>query len=93
MDEFVKGITDQMIPSDFNKNSTSKLTSISKTQNLISEFEQLKHDKELIAHELEILKNQNSMLIKENHNLMANNKSILGDVDMLRNKVKVNNVA
>lgn len=89
MNEFIKTIGQPLKPSDYGKqNIISKLSSITKTQNLINDHEQLKHEYEMLHQNYGVLKNQNDMLIKENQNLEANSKGYSEEVNELRNKIK-----
>jgi hypothetical protein len=90
MNEFVKMITKNSIPTEFGKsNVLSKLNSITKTQNLITDFEELKYEYEMLNQNYNILKNQNEMLIKENENLQNNSKVYSYEVGELKQKLKV----
>lgn len=90
MNDFVKNIAGSSLPSDFNKtNAVSKLGSISKTQDLINDHEQLKHEFDLLKQELNILKSQNQMLATENDNLNTSGKQHISELDSLRQKMKV----
>lgn len=90
MNEFIKSITGQNLPTELGKQSMmSKLESISKTQNLISDYEQLSHEYEMLQQNFKILKNQNELLIKENQNLQENGNLISKEVDEMRKRLKV----
>jgi len=91
MNEFIKSITGNNLPTDLGRQSVmSKLGSISKTQNLINDYEQLSHESEMLQQNYNILKNQNELLIKENQNLQENGNLISREVDELRKRLKVN---
>jgi predicted nuclease with TOPRIM domain len=93
MEEFVKSVCEIHLPSEFNKLSMiSKLGSISKTNNLINDYEDIKHEYDLLKQNLNILKNQNELLIKENQNLNSNNEDYYQELETLRAKIKVNNI-
>jgi hypothetical protein len=90
MNEFVKMITKNSIPTEFGKsNVLSKLNSITKTQNLITDFEELKYEYEMLNQSYNILKNQNEMLVKENENLQNNSKVYSNEVTELKQKLKI----
>jgi hypothetical protein len=90
MSEFIKSITAQNLPSELGKQSAiSKLGSISKTQNLINDYEQLRHEFDMLQQNYSILKNQNELLVKENQNLQENGNLISKEVDDLRKGLKV----
>ena len=93
MDEFIKSITGQNKSSEFlgKHNTISKLSSISKTQNLISEYEQVKYEFEMLQQNFNILKNQNELLMKENSNLQDNGNLYSKEIEELRNRLKVLN--
>jgi FtsZ-binding cell division protein ZapB len=85
MQEFIKCIN---LPTEV-KNITSRLNSINKTHNLITDFEELKYEYEMLTQNYNILKSQNEMLIKENENLQFNSKIYSEEVDSLKLKLKV----
>ena len=90
MNEFVKSITATNLPSEFGKPSVlSKLGSITKTQNLINDFEQLKHDFEILSQNYNILKNQNDLLVKENKNLELSSNNYSQENNSLREQLMV----
>jgi hypothetical protein len=93
MDEFIKSITGQNKSSEVlvKQNTLSKLSSISKTQNLISDYEQVKHEYEMLQQNFNILKNQNELLGKENSNLQKNGNLYSKEIEELRNRMKVLN--
>jgi hypothetical protein len=88
MNQFVSSIMGVNIPEFGKKNSISKLGSISKTQNLIDDFESLKHEHEMLNQNLSILKMQNELLVKENKNLQEI-KGNSDEVKVLREKLIV----
>ena len=90
MNEFVNSITATNLPSEFGKPTVlSKLGSISKTQNLINDYEQLKHDYEMLSQNYNILKNQNELLVKENQNLESSSNNYSQEVNNLREQIMV----
>lgn len=90
MNDFIKSITNQNLPFEMVKgNSMYKLGSISKTQNLINDYEQLKHEFDILQQNFNIVKNQNEMLSKENENLQENGKLSSSEINELRNRLKV----
>lgn len=92
MNEFIKSINTISLPTDIGKsNVISKLGSISKTQNLISDFESLKHEHQMLNQNYQILKNQNEMLIKENKNLESSALQYSEEVNNLRDQLMVIN--
>lgn len=91
MNEFIKSITASSLPSEFGKsNVLSKLGSISKTQNLINDFESLKYEYEILYNNFNILKNQNELLIQENKNLQSSSNHYSEEVNGLRDQLMVN---
>lgn len=86
MNEFVKSLT---TPEVGKSNNISKLNSISKTQNLINDFEQLKHDYEILKQNFNIIKNQNDMLIQENKNIQNNSEGYSEEIKSLRDQIMV----
>jgi hypothetical protein len=90
MNEFVSSLMGANLPEFGKKNSISKLGSISKTQNLIDDYESLKHEHEMLNQNLSILKMQNELLVKENKNLQEM-KGNSEEVNLLRDKLIVSN--
>jgi len=90
MNEFIKSIT-SLRPDLTKSNVISKLNSISKTQNLINDFESLKYEYEMLVQNFNILKNQNEMLVKENTNLQNNSNLHSEELKNLRNQMLVFN--
>ena len=88
MKQFVSQLMSTNLPEYGKGNIISKLGSISKTQNLINDYESLKHEHEMLKQNLNILKIQNEMLVKENKNLEENTKNT-SDVQNLREKLLV----
>ncbi len=89
MNEFVKSVISSNIPEFGKSNAISKLGSITKTQNLINDFEQLKHDYEMLKQNFNILKNQNEMLVQENKNIQGNASNYSEEVGNLREQLMV----
>lgn len=90
MNQFISSLNSSSLPTDFGKsNVISKLNSITKTQNLISDYEKLKYDYEMLKQNFNIVKNQNDMLIKENNNLDGNSKNYFAEIENLRAQLKV----
>lgn len=89
MNEFVKSLITPNLPEFGKSNNISKLNSISKTQNLINDFEQLKHDYEIIKQNFNIIKNQNDMLIQENKNIQNNSACNSEEIKSLRDQIMV----
>lgn len=89
MDEFVKSLS-QTLPNSFGKqNVISKLNSITKTQNLINDFEQLKNEHEVLKEEYHMMKNKNEMLVNEVQNLQAESQKQEQEINSLRAQIKV----
>jgi len=89
MNEFVKSLITPNLPEVGKSNNVSKLNSISKTQNLINDFEQLKHDYEILKQNFNIIKNQNDMLIQENKNIQNNSEGYSEEIKSLRDQLMV----
>lgn len=89
MNEFIKTVIKSNIPEFGKSNVLSKLGSITKTQNLINDFEQLKHDHEMLNQNFGILKNQNELLIRENKNLESSANNYSQEVNNLREQIMV----
>jgi FtsZ-binding cell division protein ZapB len=90
MNEFVKCVLSSNIPEFGKSNVISKLGSISKTQNLINDFEQLKHDYEMLKQNFNIIKNQNDMLVQENKNIQNSSCNYSDEIKSLRDQLMVN---
>jgi hypothetical protein len=89
MNEFIKTVIKSNIPEFGKSNVISKLGSITKTQNLINDYEQLKHDHEILNQNFGILKNQNELLVRENKNLESSANNYSQEVKNLREQILV----
>lgn len=86
MNDLVALITSPSVPNgEFGKknNAVGKLGSISNTQTLIADFEDLKERYEFLSHEWENLKSKNEMLINENENLKKNTSKFSGEISLM----------
>lgn len=87
MNDLINMLTQPSIPELGKKGGIGKLSSISSTQNLIEEFEDLKEKHAILNSTLENYKHQIDMLSKENENLKQNNNSMSNEIGNLSTQI------
>lgn len=88
MNDLVELMSSSNIPDIDAKKGIGKLSSISSTQNLISDYEELLQTNKFISTELENLKQKTQILSEENYNLKTRNEEFAQEMNSMSDKIK-----
>lgn len=89
INDLIKMITSTIPSYDFGKKTNvGKLSSVSNTQQLINDFEELKEKYEFLLNEHDVIKTQNSLLIKENENMKVNSSQFNKEIASMSSQIE-----
>lgn len=89
MEDLVNLLNSPNVPTDFSgKKNIGKLSSISSTQNLISDYEELLQNHNILNAEFNNLKKQNDLLSQENLNLKSNNNKFSNEMQSFNKQLE-----